>query len=53
MNMMAEIDMLREGEMRAQMTIVIDMLDGEDIPRRGDLRTNVGNKRERTCFVLR
>ncbi len=34
--------------------LVIDMLDGGDIPRRGDLvQTNVGNKRERTCFVLR
>ena len=36
------------------MKLTIDMLNGGDIPRRGDLvQTNVGNKRERTCFVLR
>lgn len=32
----------------------MDMVDGATPPRRGDLvNTNVGNKRERTCFVLR
>ena len=33
--------------------ITIDMLDGSEIPKRGDLvQTNVGNRRERTWFVL-
>jgi hypothetical protein len=33
---------------------VMDMLDGSDIPKRGDLlHSNVGNRRERTWIVLR
>jgi hypothetical protein len=35
----------------AQMTM--DMLDGSDVPKRGDLlQSNVGDRRERTWFVL-
>ena len=35
------------------MTIIIDMNDGKT-PKRGDLlQTNVDNRRERTCFVLK
>jgi hypothetical protein len=35
------------------MRFTIDMLDGSEIPKRGDLvQTNVGNRRERTWFVL-
>ena len=34
--------------------VAIDMLDGEPLPKRGDLiQTNVGDRRERTWFVLR
>jgi hypothetical protein len=36
------------------MQLTLDMLDGSPIPKRGDLiRTNIGNRRERTWFVLR
>ena len=35
------------------MRVVIDMPDNE-APKRGDLlQTNVGNRRERTCFVVK
>ena len=35
------------------MKLVIDMRDREFVPRRGDLvYTNIGNRRERTCFIL-
>ena len=36
------------------MKIVIDMLASDGPPKRGDLlQTNVGDHRERTCFILR
>jgi hypothetical protein len=35
------------------MQYTLDMTDGNPIPKRGDLvQTNVGNKRERTWFVI-
>jgi hypothetical protein len=36
------------------MKITIDMNPGDRAPKRGDLlQTNIGNRRERTCLILR
>lgn len=41
----------RRGE--SEMRLFIDSLDGGEIKRGDILQTNVGDKRERTCMVLR